>query len=307
MDEKRDWMKIAALTLCAVLLGVNLWQGKRLSELEQDVWNAQNSIMDDIRNMQSSLSSRLGDLESADCLVQDWDYTTAVDVERRCLLIDVSMALKEWREDTGAELSWSGLNGAGSGTVSLTGDGAGTFAGVLEIPVTEPFDGIDLDVLVQNDGARRREDLDGWEELSMLLPLRACGSSWSGPVYRNGKAESDFDIDLENTCQTRIDDPRFRIYLNGELAQEVAAEVSEDTFTDSGDTVSYSPVLPDQTWSMACEIGDQVEITFSCQDSFGLGYEFPFMEWTIKAETPDNQNGGGASSGSNVPVLTWPE
>jgi len=308
MDGKRDWMKTATLVLCVVLLGVNLWQGKRLSELEQDFWNAQNSIMDDIRNTQSSLSSRLGDLERADCLVQDWDYTTAVDVEKRCLLIDVSMVMKEWREDTEAELSWTNVNGGGSGTVLLTGDGTGTgtFTGVLEIPATEPSDGIGLDVLVQNDGTWRRENLGGWGELSMLLPLQTKGRSWGGPVYRAGRVESGFDIDLENTCGTEIVEPRFLIYLNGKLAQEVAAEVSEDTFTDNGNIIVYAPALPDQTWSMACEIGDQIGITFCCQDGFGLGYEFPFLEWTIEGALPDYR-AGGASSGSGTVTLTWPE
>lgn len=307
MDGKRDWMKTATLVLCVVLLGVNLWQGKRLSELERDVRNAQNSVMDDIRRTHSSLSSQLGELEKTDRLIQDWDYTTAVDVEKRCLLAEVSVTLKEWREDTEAELCWTNLNSGGGGTVSLAGDGTGTFTGVLELPVTDPSDGVDLNVLVQNDGTRRQENLGGWGELSMLLPLQTKGSSWGGPVYQDGKAASDFSIDLENTCKTEIVEPRFRVYLNGEPAQEVAAEVSEDNFTDNSNIVVYAPALPDRTWSMACEIGDQIEIAFCCQDGFGLGYEFPFMEWTIEEVTPDNRAGGGASSGSGAVTLTWPE
>lgn len=306
MDGKRDWMKTATLVLCAVLLGVNLWQGKRLSELERDVWNAQNSIKEYIGEQHRGFSSQL---ERMDRLIQDWDYTTAVDMEKRCLLIDVSMTLKEWRDDTGAELCWTNLNSGGEGSVLLAGDGTGTFTGVLELPVTDPSDGVGLDVLVQNDGARRREALGGWGELSMLLPVQTKGGSWGGPVYRDGKAASDFSIDLEHTAE--IADPRFRVYLNGELAQEVPAEVPaemlEDICADSGVMVPYAPVLPDRTWSMACEIGDQVRITFCCQDSFGLGYEFPFMDWTIEEVTPDNRAGGGASSGSGAVTLTWPE
>lgn len=302
MDGKRDWRMTALPALCVIiLLIVNLRQGRRLSELEQDIRNAQDGIMERVGRIDSRLSSLYSELESADDLVRDWDYTTAVDVEKRCLLVNVSMELKEWREDTEAELAGPG------GTVPLKGDGAGTFTGVLEVPAAELSDGIDLDVLIQNDGARRRERLNSWEEISLLLPLRARGGGWSGPVYRNGEAKSNFDINLENTSHTKIAGPRFCVYLNGEPAQEVAAEVSEDVFSSSGDTVTYAPALPDQTWSMACETGDQVEITFSCQDGFGLGYEFPFMAWTIGAETPDNHAGSGASSGSNVPALTWPE
>lgn len=307
MDGKQNWMKTATLVLCAVLLAVNLWQGKRLLELERAVWSAQNSVMDDIRNMRSSLSSRLGDLERTDRLVQDWDYTTSVDVEKRCLLIDVSMMMKEWREDTEAELCWTNLNSDGEGSVLLAGDGAGTFTGVLELPAAEPSDGISLDVLIQNDGTRYREKLGGWGDLSMLLPLQTKGGSWGGPEYRDGKTASDFSIDLENTCGTKIVEPHFRVYLNGELAQEVPAELREDICADSGFMVCYAPALPDRTWSMACETGDQIRITFCCQDGFGLGYEFPFMEWTIEGVTPDNQAGSGATSGSGILSLTWPE
>ena len=53
-QKRRDWGKAAAV-LCVLLLGLNLWQGKRLEELEHRISDAQIAIMDDIRSMESAV------------------------------------------------------------------------------------------------------------------------------------------------------------------------------------------------------------------------------------------------------------
>ena len=52
--KKRDWGSTAAL-LCALLLAVNLWQGKRLENLERRISEAQMKLSFEIGELESSL------------------------------------------------------------------------------------------------------------------------------------------------------------------------------------------------------------------------------------------------------------
>lgn len=45
MEGKRDWIRNLILALCVVLLILSLGQRCRISDLEQDIWNAQNSVI----------------------------------------------------------------------------------------------------------------------------------------------------------------------------------------------------------------------------------------------------------------------
>ena len=93
MEEKRktDWMKLLTLALCAVLLIVNFWQGMRLRDLEQDVWNAQNSVMDSVSRLDGRLGSLRSDFEKANNLIQDWNHTVGVDRERKSLDVEIAV------------------------------------------------------------------------------------------------------------------------------------------------------------------------------------------------------------------------
>ena len=110
------------------------------------------------------------------------------------------------------------------------------------------------------------------------------------------------DVCIETDGQAQVVDPVFRIYLNGDLAEELPAELSKSSSSSAGDC--YAPATPEQGLEVECSLGDTVEIKFFCRDSFGLGYEFAVANWTASA--------GGAPApepyapGAN-PVLTWPE
>ena len=130
--KKRDWGTIAAV-LCVLLLAVNLWQGKRLENLERRISEAQWNLSAEIKGLESSLYAQA---QEKDKLVQNWNYTSSTNMEKRCLDLTVSVVLKAWREDTAAEALWVGDgNSDGQGSAPLTGDGKGTFTGVLEIPL----------------------------------------------------------------------------------------------------------------------------------------------------------------------------
>ena len=54
MEQKNRGQGLT-LVLCVILLLVNLWQGVRLSALEQRVIDAQRNIKDDIQSLEASL------------------------------------------------------------------------------------------------------------------------------------------------------------------------------------------------------------------------------------------------------------
>ena len=104
MEGKRDWTRNLILALCVVLLILSLGQRRRITDLEQDVWNAQNSVMDNVSRLEGQVASLRSDLEKADHLVLDWNYTPALNREKRGLDVAVTVKLKEWTEDTALEL-----------------------------------------------------------------------------------------------------------------------------------------------------------------------------------------------------------
>ena len=71
MERKQDWMRGLTLALCVVLLILSFGQRRRISDLEQDVWNAQNSIMDNVSSLEAQVASLRSALENADNLVLD--------------------------------------------------------------------------------------------------------------------------------------------------------------------------------------------------------------------------------------------
>ncbi len=71
MERKQDWTRGLTLALCVVLLILSFGQRRRISDLEQDVWNAQNSIMDNVSSLEAQVASLRSDLENADNLVLD--------------------------------------------------------------------------------------------------------------------------------------------------------------------------------------------------------------------------------------------
>ncbi len=293
--KKRDWVKIGTLVLCVVLLALNLRQGRRIDELEQDVWNAQNSVMDNIRSMESSLYRRF---QKADALVLDWDYTTSVDRETRCLRLEVSLALKEWGEDTAVGLVCSHFWGnGGEGSVPLTSKGNGNFAGTLEIPLTELSGELILDMVIQNGGGSRREDLGSLGQVSELLPVRCYGTGIGGPVYEKDANQSGrftlFEcwaaLEGEALALDKVTGQTFRLLKNGKAVMELPGKTE-----DRLDEYSCGEL------STEVQTGDKLTAAFLCKDGYGLNYEFFLREWTVEE--------GGLSENApeqDYPRLTW--
>lgn len=292
MEKKKKWNW--TVILCVVLLGVNLWQLRRISDLEQAVWNAQNSIMDNVNGMSRRMASLRSEMASVNDLVRDWTYTTAVNREKRGLDVKVSVVLKEWQADTAATLLWRDeYGGGGEGSIPLSGNGAGTFTGTMELPLSGLSGGYSLDAMIENGETQRRESLGGLGDISMLLPVQCRGWSFSGPTYQKSiftLSHCTADVYGQSEKVPEIKDAVFRLTRNGEVVSErTAAQRDWANDYECGGELSTE-----------CQDGDELTMTFSCRDQDGLGYEFFLNGWRIAGGTPEDFD-----SDSDWPKLTW--
>lgn len=284
------------LILCVVLLGVNLWQGKRLSELEQDIRNAQNSLMNDINAVRGQVSSVYYGLEHNDDLIQNWEYATSVDMEKRRFNVDVAVDLKEWSEDTAVDVVWENLYGESlEGVERLTGTPAGSYSGTLKLPGLERLNEISLAAVITNGGTQRRENLGSLGDVAGMLPLQCNSWGMGGPSYRRGVfTVSNCLAALYSKSEKvpeEIENAVFHLARNGEVVAEQTAK--------QGYTMGNYEC--DQEMSVECQTGDKLILSFSCRDQYGLGYEFFLYGWEITGEgairdfAPD----------TDWPKLTW--
>lgn len=291
--KKRDWGTIAAV-LCVLLLAVNLWQGNRLESLERRISEVQQNLSAEIKGLESSLYAQA---QEADKLVQNWNYTSSVNMEKRCLDLTVSVVLKAWREDTAVEVLWIGDgNSDGEGSAPLAGDGKGTFTGVLEIPLDRGLLEFALVLVTRDGGDVRRENLGGICDTGELLPVRC--------TYQGGRTQAEYlkgaftayECNAELYTKTapggiKTESQVFRLRRNGEIAAEQAAEPG-----DASNSYFCGKLTAE------AQPGDRMALTFFCRDENGLGYEFLLQNWVAAAER-DVANSG--SEWEDWLKLTW--
>ena len=314
---KNNWIQYLSFVLCAVMLIIIIVQGKKLDEYKIQVNNQiqslKISVNDDIQSMRYYVDNQL---ENADKLVSSYKLEpSGIDKDSHCLKAEVSVSLKEWYEDTEVELI--ATVGKQSINIDMNSDGAGNYSGQISLPV-EGSNVVLLCTQIFGEGLTKKEELGGWSDISMLLPLQSSGGGWSGPEYRDGVMSSQFSISIRGFAgemlkvyedqdgPDSVQNPEFHIYKNGELEQtlratagfpedniRIAAGLEPDLHAESSE-ITYS--VGDE-WSIECETGDVIDIHFVCQDEYGLGYDFFFQSWKAENESPDNYSAGGAVSG----------
>ena len=314
---KNNWIQYLSFVLCAVMLIIIIAQGKKLDAYQSQVNNQmetlRRSVNDDLQSIRYYIDNQL---KNADKLISSYEFKPfGIDKDNHCLKAEVSVSLKEWYEDTKVEL----IATIGEQNVNndMLSDGAGDFSGAISLPLEEN-NAVFLCIQISGGGLTKKEELGGWSELSLLLPLQNSGGGWSGPEYRDGVMSSQFSVSIRGFANgmlkvyddqdgpASVQNPEFHIYKNGELEQKIqaiagfpedniriAAGLEPELHTESSE-ITYS--VGDE-WSIECKTGDVIDIHFVCQDEYGLGYDFFFKSWRVESETSDNYGAGGATSG----------
>lgn len=292
--KKRDWGKVAAI-LCAVLLAVNLWQLQQISDLRNQLGSVETNLQMETRRLGERVQAVQRAAQEADKLVQDWELRSInVDPASKCLRVEVTLRLKEWREDT--QVCLVIMQGPDTRYAAMT-SGGGQYTGVAEFPANNQE--VRLVAQISAEGMQKEEDLFGWDSASMLLPVQCYGWGVGGPDYaRNADKSGTLTV---NSCEAelmgyekralpQLSGQVFRLRRNGEIAAEKTAMYGEtiNQYTCEG--------LSSET-----QIGDELTLTFFCRDESGLGYEFFLESWAID----DNGIGERLAPGADWPRLTW--
>ena len=279
---KKNGLQIVSLLLSVVLLVLLFRQNQTIEELRNSLQNVENrmyDLEDDVRGISGDVTRAM---EEAANPILNWEVQPAgIDTENQWLLANVVLELKNWQEDTIVNLET--VVGADMHILVLPVNSIGSCSGMMQVPVNEQCE-VRLAAVITGGGESQRVDLGGWGDISMLLPLQHSGGGWDGPVYQQGILSSQFHITVRGQDQMPglITEPRFRVYQNGELAQELDAVI--DPGASASDGVCYTVDAENYRWSMECAPGDTVEIHFLCRDEYGLGYDFYFQGWAIGAD-----------------------
>lgn len=288
MDGKRNGMQTLTLALCVLLLGLNFWQSGQIADLRDRLDNAQNLMMDGMDHLQSRVASLEARIEEGEKLVREWELTPAgLDQASGSLLTEVSLTLKEWRADT--EVWLTAHQGSGTQIVTLENAGTGNFSGPL--PVSLAGEALRLEVRVSNDGTSRQEELGGWEDIAMLLPLRISSSGYSGPEYQNGIFFlDDYVLYLVGRGgePAAAEEPVFFLQRNGVTVWEAEAAAPEENGYSTGGTAEAEG-----------QAGDTMAMFFTCRDASGLRYTFPLESWEIAKDIIRN------TAPAASPILSW--
>lgn len=305
---KKNLWQIITSGLCVILLIVVMMQGKKMDELSQKIDtkadNLRYELQGEITNLTNFVRSELEELDQI--VLNSALQPMGINTNDKTLLAKAMVTLKEWHENT--EVTLYATIGDKKMPVVMTSDGKGEFSATVALPCdVDAKNVIELDALISLGELNKKETLGAWGDISVLLPLRCDGSGWSGPTYRNGVMSSQFHISLagQNGAAPVVNNPEFWIYKNGELAQQLEAVQATNY---SSDGKNYTVETGNNEWSIDCEIGDDIEIRFRCEDEYGLGYDFLFANWVAREETGENTQSAGASYGNSKAFsLYWPE
>ena len=302
---KKNWLQAVSLVLNVVLLAGLFWVGSEVKELRREAWDQHRNIYNEIDATREQVHNiRMAQREQME-LVENFHFEpTGLNGETRLLEGMMALSLRRWAADTAVTLL-AELNGE-TWELPMTGE-SGTFETVVGLPVTEHGELI-FTALITSQGETSREQMMGYGDFSMLLPLQSDGGGWSGPEYRDGVLSSQFNVSVTGRDYQQpgeIRDPKFQVYRNGEPVQTIAAVI--DPYSGSSNGVNYTVDTEDYRWSLECDEGDVIEIRFLCRDEYGLGYDFLFGNWTVEGENPEWDSMAGAMSGLGDLELIWPE
>lgn len=294
---KKNWMLMVSLALNVVLLAGLVLLGGKVENFHAETMSRLNQMASDVDVIRERVGAIRETQREQTEFIEDHSFdVTGVDAEAGTLNAQMELTLRRWAEDTTVELLVT-VNGE-SRTFPMTGT-----EGVFTAPVSLPLDGdgeLRFEAAVAADGMTQREFVTG-ASAETLRPLRYAGGGYGGPEYRDGVLEVlTYDADLERQYGADVVSPVFRVVKNGVTVQEVPAVISGTTEYSDPDMVDYAPDTANHSLQVDCAEGDTVEIYLTCQDSFGLDYEFSLNEWDIDWELLERESGSATASGHSV-------
>ena len=278
---KGKWFQIVSLALNAVLLIALLMTRAELvdtqtilkSQLDGIAWR-----LSDMDNQITDLSAK--QREQTENLADFSLEPTGLDSENHTLQADMKITIRRWTADTAVTL----LATQNGQTAEQPMTGAdGVFTAPVSLPV-EQTGGVTFAVRITTGGQTSREEVTGYSDIAMLLPLVSLGNgSVAGPSYRKESAcmEIGLDVELEKQYGAKVIDPVFQVLKNGDVVQEIPAKLLEESIAYSDpDKEYYAPDAAENKLEIPCQ-SDTIEIHLLCQDSFGLSYDFTVRTYEI--------------------------
>ena len=278
---KGKWFQIVSLALNAVLLIALLMTRAELvdtqtilkSQLDGIAWR-----LSDMDNQITDLSAK--QREQTENLADFSLEPTGLDSENHTLQADMKITLRRWTADTEVTLL---VTQSGQTTEQPMTGADGVFTAPVSLPV-EQTGGVTFAVRITTGGQTSREEVTGYSDIAMLLPLVSLGNgSVAGPSYRKESAcmEIGLDVELEKQYGAKVIEPVFQVRKNGDVVQEIPAKLLEESIAYSDpDKEYYAPDAVDEKLEIPCQ-SDTIEIHLLCQDSFGLSYDFTVRTYEI--------------------------
>ncbi len=278
---KKNWFQILSLALNVVLLAALLVTRAELvdtqtilkSQLDGIAWR-----LSDMDNQITDLSAK--QREQTENLAVFSFEPTGLDPETHTLQADMKITLRRWTANTAVTLLIT-QNGQ-TAELPMTGTD-GVFATPVGLPVEQTGE-VSFAVNITDGGQTSREEIAGYSDIAMLLPLVSIGNgSVTGPSYEKETAcmEIDFDVGLEKQYGAEAVNPVFQIRKNGKAVQEVSAKISEQVPSNNPPEDYYAPDTAENKLEIPCQPSDTVEIHLLCRDSFGLAYDFTTYSYEI--------------------------
>lgn len=267
MKEKR--FQNLSLALNAVLLIALFTIRAELADTQNSLKNQLDSVawrLMDVQDQITDLSVRQRE-QTED--LSDFSFEpTGLDPESHTLQADMSITLRRWTADTEVTLL---VTRNGQTTEQPMSGTDGVFTAPVSLPV-EDTGAVSFAANITAGGQTSREEVTGYSDLAVLLPLQYTGGGYGGPEYRGGALEFySYDVSLVREYGAEIIDPVFQILKNGTAVQRLTPKLAELTEDDTRDVVDY--ILKDRL-RVECAKGDTVEFHLLCRDSFGLSYDF---------------------------------
>ena len=175
---KKNWLQAVSLVLNLVLLAGLFWVGSEVKELRREAWDQHRNIYNEIDATREQVHNiRMAQREQME-LVENFHFEpTGLNGETRLLEGMMTLSLRRWAADTAVTLL-AELNGE-TWELPMTGE-SGTFETAVGLPVTEHGELI-FTALITSQGETSREQMMGYGDFSMLLPLQSDGGGWDGP------------------------------------------------------------------------------------------------------------------------------